>query len=188
MHPAERCTEYVGDLLEKYSGDSNLTFLDLYQRYGTELCITVSNLSRQQMEFFHVKTTPEVPIKFAIRASMSVPCLWEPIELWEGEIDGGLYNNYPLKVSFMCNLPLHFYMKEKQDIIHLCVSSMPKAFDGWFLSVDRDDGVLPMMAEASSVDLNEKTENYHFVRALRKCLATSYDEPNMVSLTQVLCV
>ena len=111
MHPADKCTDYFGELLEKYTGDSNLTFLDLYQQYGTELCIAVSNISRQQSEYLHVNTTPDLPIKLAIRASMSIPFLWRPIELFDGEtyVDGGLFNNFPLKVihSLFCLSPLH---------------------------------------------------------------------------------
>ena len=42
-----------------------------------------------------------MPIKLAIRTSMSLPFVFEPVELFEGEtyVDGALFNNYPLKVS-----------------------------------------------------------------------------------------
>ena len=100
LHPAKKCTEFVEYLLQKYTGDKDLTFLGLYQRYGTELCISVSNVSRSQNEYFHVNTTPDLPIKAAIRTTMSVPLLWTPVDIGGDKyVDGGLFNNYPLKVS-----------------------------------------------------------------------------------------
>ncbi len=51
------------------------------QKFGTELCISVSNLSRKQGEYMHVTTTPELPIKYAIRASMSIPFVFEPMSM-----------------------------------------------------------------------------------------------------------
>lgn len=100
FHPAQKLTEKIEGLLEKYAGDKDLTFLGLYQHYGAELCIVGSNLSRRQEEYFHVNTTPELPIKVAMRASMSVPILWTPVDI-DGDkyVDGGVFNNYPLKVS-----------------------------------------------------------------------------------------
>lgn len=101
MHKAAFVTEYIGDLLEKYAGNRDLTFKELYDRFGRELCVTVSNLSRHELELCHVVTTPDVPIRRAIRASMSLPILWEPIELknnrGEKFVDGGLFMNFPLK-------------------------------------------------------------------------------------------
>ena len=42
MHPGKTCVEFFGDILERFTGDSNLTFFGLYKRFGTELCISVS--------------------------------------------------------------------------------------------------------------------------------------------------
>ena len=46
----------------------------------------MSNLSRGQTEYCHVNTTPHMPVRRAIRASMSLPILWQPIELFPGEV------------------------------------------------------------------------------------------------------
>eukprot|EP00571_Detonula_confervacea_P003366 CAMPEP_0172325364 /NCGR_PEP_ID=MMETSP1058-20130122/53821_1 /TAXON_ID=83371 /ORGANISM="Detonula confervacea, Strain CCMP 353" /LENGTH=1030 /DNA_ID=CAMNT_0013041887 /DNA_START=6 /DNA_END=3098 /DNA_ORIENTATION=- len=155
MHPGDKCIEYFGELLEKYTGDPDLTFLDLYQMYGTELCISVSNISRQQSEYLHVNTTPDLPIKLAIRASMSVPFLWRPIELADGEkyVDGGVFNNFPLK-----------------------------AFDGFFLSTQSTDSVLSKVIQAHPNIIEEDTEKVEVVRAFREVMATSFTKPNMATI------
>ena len=101
MHPCKKGLDYFGDILEKYGGDRDLTFKQLHNNFGRELCIAVSNVSRHQAEYCHVNTTPDMPIRKAIRASMSLPFLWEPVELndvaGEKYVDGGLFTNFPLK-------------------------------------------------------------------------------------------
>ena len=77
IHPADEAIEYFGRVLDKYAGNADLTFLQLYQQTGRELCISVSNVSRGQAEYCHVNTTPGLPIRRAIRASMSLPFLWQ---------------------------------------------------------------------------------------------------------------
>jgi len=75
------------------------------KRFGTELCVSVANISRSQNELLHVNTTPELPIKYAIRASMSLPFVFDPVRLGKNlglhpgdvYIDGGILNNFPIK-------------------------------------------------------------------------------------------
>ena len=41
--------------------------------FGHELCVVITNLNTTTEEYFHPKTTPDVPIRLAVRMSMSVP-------------------------------------------------------------------------------------------------------------------
>lgn len=45
----------------------------LYEATGKELCIVVTNLNHMIEEYCHVKTTPNMPIRLAVRMSMSIP-------------------------------------------------------------------------------------------------------------------
>lgn len=155
IHPGKKATECIGEILEKYTGDADLTFRGLYYRFGTELCITVSNITRHQSEYCHVNTTPELKIKSAIRASMSLPFLWEPTELIAGEkyVDGGLFNNFPLK-----------------------------AFDGWFLSTRPEDGLLQKVLQANPSLLTHGIEPSVAIKAINEILPTSFVEPNMATI------
>ena len=47
--------------------------LQVYQKYGNTLCIVVTNLSQMTTEYCHPKTTPDMPIRVAIRMSMAIP-------------------------------------------------------------------------------------------------------------------
>ena len=47
--------------------------LQLYDKTKTELCIMATNVNMMRPEYFHVKTTPNVSVKKAVRISMSIP-------------------------------------------------------------------------------------------------------------------
>lgn len=48
-------------------------FLQIYDKYGKELCIVVTNLNMMNTEYFHTKTSPDVPVRVAVRMSMAIP-------------------------------------------------------------------------------------------------------------------
>ena len=55
-----------------------MTFLELYEAFGVELAIAVTNVTRACVEMLHVKTSPHYPIRKAVRMSMSIPLLINP--------------------------------------------------------------------------------------------------------------
>lgn len=121
FHPGVRLLDFLGELLEERTGAKDVTFLQLYERCGRELCVPIANITRMCAEYCHPKTTPNMPVRLAIGVSMSLPVLMRPYRLvhkmgtpaWEEEdiyTDGGI----------LCNFPLH-------------------VFDGWWLSMKPKD-------------------------------------------------
>ena len=124
MHPGQRSYKFLGDVLEDFTGSADVTFRQLLERSGRELCVPVTNVTRMMTEYCHPKTTPNMPVRVAVRMSMSLPVLLQPVllqktaaaedvSLAEVYVDGGL----------LCNNPSH-------------------AFDGWWLSMDPEDSFL----------------------------------------------
>ena len=110
------------------------------------------------MEYCHVNTTPNLPIKYAIRASMSLPILWTPMQLFGDEkyVDGGVFNNFPIK-----------------------------AFDGWFLSTDVGDSYLARCAATNPNVLEDDSEPYEIIKSLREGLGGSFAKPNLKTIVSV---
>lgn len=54
-------------------------FLKLYEKTGKELCVVVTNLNHMTEEYCHVKTTPDMPIRLAVRMSMAIPGDYTPL-------------------------------------------------------------------------------------------------------------
>nr|XP_054767419.1 uncharacterized protein LOC129274673 [Lytechinus pictus] len=120
-HPGRYFYTTLGNDIAEKLGDENATFKDLYDQNGKELCVVVTNLSTMMEEYCHVKTTPNMPIRTAVRMSISAPFVFVPVKRQhmgrtDLYIDGGV----------LCNYPVH-------------------CFDGWWLSMKPEDSLLKRM-------------------------------------------
>lgn len=104
---------WIGRLLAAKTGQEDLTFGQLHalaarDRRFKDLYIPATNLSRQQRTVFSWESHPDMEIRTAVRASMSVPLYFSavmlnarghkvrPGEAGEVFVDGGVVANYPL--------------------------------------------------------------------------------------------
>ncbi|XP_066303789.1 uncharacterized protein [Branchiostoma lanceolatum] len=119
---------WFGDIVERFTrkgdqpGNPDITFKQLYEMTGKELCVVVSNLSDMTEEYCHVKTTPNLPIRKAVRMSMSIPGLFQP----EQSDHFGDNKDFYVDGAVVCNYPLH-------------------CFDGWWLSMDEENSFFNRM-------------------------------------------
>ncbi|MBK8459947.1 MAG: patatin-like phospholipase family protein [Micropruina sp.] len=115
---------FLGAILEDYTGSADVTFQQLLECTGRELCVAVTNVTRMMTEYCHPKTTPNMPVRVAIRMSMSLPVLLQPVLLQKtgalGDVDTA---EVYVDGGVLCNNPSH-------------------AFDGWWLSMAPTDGFL----------------------------------------------
>nr|KAG5705180.1 hypothetical protein BaRGS_030897 [Batillaria attramentaria] len=114
-NPGRRIYEWFGDKLKAKTGNADITFKQMYQQMDKMVCIVVTNLSQMATEYCHPKTTPEMPIRVAVRMSMAIPGMfsamkYEQFGRTDVYVDGGV----------LCNYPIH-------------------CFDGWYLSMAPED-------------------------------------------------
>lgn len=105
-------TQYLRHCLhEKYAVES-MTFIDLSKKSGINLVVCASNISKGESTFFSVDATPQVCVIDAIRASITIPLVFTPIEI-EGHlyVDASIYNNFP--VDYVKN----FVLKDTLGVI-----------------------------------------------------------------------
>ncbi|XP_071790966.1 uncharacterized protein [Asterias amurensis] len=110
-HPGNKLYSWFGKMIQKKTGNPDSTFEEVYNLFGKELCICVTNVNFLDCYYCHVKTTPDLPVRMAMRMSGSIPGVFCTVKntlssFPDHYIDGGLLVNYP---------------------IH--------AFDGWYLSM-----------------------------------------------------
>ncbi|CAG5135984.1 unnamed protein product, partial [Candidula unifasciata] len=122
-NPGDRIYEWLGDKIKAKTESKNpdLTFFELYQEKGIELCVVVTNLNQMRSEYCHPKTTPDMTIREALRMTISIP----------GIFMARFYDNYGQRDTYvdggvLCNYPIH-------------------CFDGWYLSMEKDDAFLLRM-------------------------------------------
>ncbi|XP_072023650.1 uncharacterized protein [Amphiura filiformis] len=126
-HPGKKLLKWFGEAVAEKLGDPNATFAELYSKTGRELCVVAVNVNQLDCIYCHVKTTPDMPIRVAVRMSCSIPGVIAPVKytlhgVQEIFCDGGLVCNYPVHV-----------------------------FDGWFLSMKCEDNFLRRTPDLNDV-------------------------------------
>lgn len=161
FNPGFKLLDFLGELLRERTGSPDVTFRQIHERCGRELCVPVTNISRMITEFCHPKTTPDMPVRLAVGMSMSLPVLMQPYRILrkvgrrkrdEEDVytDGGL----------LCNYPLH-------------------VFDGWWLSMAPEDTFVRRMRPLKdAARLMHPSERFH-PRTERTLGFTVYDRSEL---------
>ena len=147
MNPGNALYKHLGTIFERYLGCADVTFQQLYDCYGVELAVAVTNISRAAVELLHVKTAPNYPIRKAIRMSMSLPVALRPcrdrnIHSVVSDRIVRLHREIRLKDEEAGSRPID---EEEQTPLEFYVdggvlNNYPiDCFDGWWLSMDRQD-------------------------------------------------
>lgn len=110
----ERFERWLATLIVRKTGNADLTFDQLHQRRTTglrDLYVTGTNLTAQQTIVFSYQHTPDLPLKTAVRISMSIPLYFGAVfvddrgqvvrkprkgQTYQILVDGGLTANYPI--------------------------------------------------------------------------------------------
>jgi len=129
---------WIGYILEKYVGNSNITFKESYEKFGIELVITASDLTDKKIIYMNYKTSPEQRIRDAVRMSMSIPLFFIPVKKLIDTtehifVDGGCLNNFPIDYFKDSNKTLGFNLDSNPqkmeinnvfDLLHNLVNTM----------------------------------------------------------------
>jgi NTE family protein len=90
---------FIRLLLKKKTEFDDLTFLELYEKTGRNLIITATCLNDRKLELLDYQKTPNLSIAKAIRMSISLPFVLQPVSHNDKMyIDGGLLNNFPIHI------------------------------------------------------------------------------------------
>jgi len=98
--PGTFLTNLARAALQTWSGNPDVTFAELHRSTGRTLQIVSTDLDACAALIFSADTTPNVPVHVALRASMSVPAVFAPVE-WRGRllVDGGVVNTPALALT-----------------------------------------------------------------------------------------
>lgn len=92
--------DWIGEMLDKKTGSSRITFKALAEHTDKDLYVFASNLSTGYAEVFSPEHTPRLRVADAVRRSMSIPLFFKAVRDDRDDVfvDGGLANNYPVKL------------------------------------------------------------------------------------------
>jgi NTE family protein len=99
--------------LKQQGVNPNITFSGVYDTFGSNLKIFSTDLNTQTIQEFSQKTTPNVKIALAVRASMSIPMFFRGWQFPDNQptdhiyVDGGVMYNYPIDAFDGNSTPLN---------------------------------------------------------------------------------
>lgn len=93
--------EFIKKCISSKGLSPEITFSQLQGITGKSLVVCGTNVDTQCYRFFDSKSSPDMPVFLALRISMAIPILFQPI-LFEGNyyVDGGITNDIP--VNYPC--------------------------------------------------------------------------------------
>ncbi|HKO82681.1 MAG TPA: patatin-like phospholipase family protein [Chitinophagaceae bacterium] len=109
----EKFLKWIEKIIEKKTGNANISLEELYNKGFKDLYITATILNEQRLVILSRKTYPRMRVKDAIRISISIPFYFEAVFIdKEGKtirhpknkegldimIDGGFVGNFPIKI------------------------------------------------------------------------------------------
>lgn len=113
FYKTKKFDQWLGDIIEKKTGNPDITFSDLQKLGYKNLYCVATLLDEQRTEVYSVKTHPNMKIRDAVRASMTIPFYFETMFIDDnGQVyksqkenpkahvvcDGGILGNYPIQI------------------------------------------------------------------------------------------
>ncbi len=115
-YKGDKFEKWLGKIIQNKTGNANITFAEIAKNY-TSLYITGTSLSQQKLYVFSVENFPNMPVKNAVRISMSIPLYYKAVFM---DDTGAIYKvkkkiNYNVMVDggFMCNFPIQLFDSTK---------------------------------------------------------------------------
>lgn len=96
----EKLRQWYGDILESLcDGNRNITFREIYERFGTKLVITGTLLEKKKTLYYTTDLTPEMSLLDAVDISTRYPAAYPMVQTKDGSCwDGGIGDNFPMHV------------------------------------------------------------------------------------------
>ncbi|MBQ4875141.1 MAG: patatin-like phospholipase family protein [Rickettsiaceae bacterium H1] len=104
LNSGEFLENWIEDLVAAKIDKNYATFRDLHENGNfAELYVVAANITDNRVEYFSFDHTPDVVISKAVRASTSMPIIFDVTDIGgKMFVDGGIYNKYP--INFFNNL------------------------------------------------------------------------------------
>jgi NTE family protein len=101
--PGKYVSKLVGDQVNKLFGTKNLTIQELYDKTGVTLVIVTTDMNNEKSIYLcpnsQNKLYSDIPIKKAVRMSIGIPFLFEPVVFNNNyHVDGAVLDNYAIHV------------------------------------------------------------------------------------------
>lgn len=106
-------------IIKDVSGLNNPSLKEIYELFGTTFTCAATNITTCQAEYFNTDTHPNMKLLTAVRASMSIPIMFEPVIIDNMMyIDGGQSDNFMI-AKFDSRYTLGFSLKKSRKLVKI---------------------------------------------------------------------
>tara|TARA_Y100000389_G_C17326232_1_gene445710 strand:+ start:20 stop:871 length:852 start_codon:yes stop_codon:yes gene_type:complete len=93
----ENNKKILSKYLKQKTDLEDITFIEFTKKFGTNLTLTGSNLTKHTLDYFNIDNTPNMSIIQAVLITSCIPFIFKPIEYNDClYVDGGIYNNFAI--------------------------------------------------------------------------------------------
>jgi NTE family protein len=97
VNSCSNIVQFLKNALLDKTGREDTTFRQLYERFGIAFKIGATNLTTSRFELLDHTNHPDLPVYLAVKASIAIPFVFEPVIIGEYlYCDGGLCDNLPI--------------------------------------------------------------------------------------------
>jgi len=97
VNSCSNIVRFLKDALLDKTGNEDITFRELYERFGIAFKVGATNLTTSRFELLDHTNHPDLPVYLAVKASIAIPFVFEPVIIGEYlYCDGGLCDNLPI--------------------------------------------------------------------------------------------
>jgi predicted acylesterase/phospholipase RssA len=98
LDPCKNLMSFIKKCIKDKTGDENITFSQIQEKYNINLKIGVTNLTTSRFELLGTNNMPNLPIHQAINASIAIPFIFEPVIINNDVYcDGALVDSLPIE-------------------------------------------------------------------------------------------
>lgn len=158
---------------------ADATFKEFNQKTGADLSVVASDTTGHQMLVLNHRTTPNCPVAWGVRMSMSIPFIWQEVHwnsAWGTYLGKPLDDHSIVDGGVLSNFPLRLLTSRDPDVVAVMGDTDPDAAPNLGLLIDETLPVpnagqpaAPRADDSLKADLLQHTKRLRTVQRI-KCL------------------
>ena len=99
LSDGEKIKDLIIQLIEYKGFSKDITFGELFKKTDIKITMTLTNFTKQQIEYINHETNPNLKILDGVLATSRIPLFFYPYKINDDiYLDGAIINNYPINI------------------------------------------------------------------------------------------
>lgn len=165
LDDGSKITKFIKVFIKNKNFDENITLQELYNLTNKNLVTVVTNVNEKKTIFISKDKFPDISVCLAVRMSMNLPFIYNPIE-YNNElyVDGGI----------SCNFPVRFYSDTK-NVLCICLkefinSENIQSFDDYIYNILKTS-----LDTIETIDMKYATDNNYDILLVKVNIPSNFN-------------